>query len=292
MSSTFPDSSAEHSPLSSSRWSAVKTRLGHAAREPLVHFLLFGALIFAVDALLASRAGDPNLITVGADVAVEAKALFRTSIGREPTPQEMKQLTDRWVDNEVLYREGLALGVDKGDKGIRDRVIFKALNIMQSNLTAPPADEKTLRDWFEKNRANYDEPPRYDFVEAVLIGDTSPESVKKFSASLNAGVQDDEKSGLRVFKGRPRSNLVISYGEAFTQALDQLHPGQWQALNGKDGVHVVRLEAKQAGVPTTYDAVRAQVFPDWKDATLQQLRTDAVRELGKKYRIAYAPAAS
>ena len=254
-------------------------------REPLIHFLLLGGLIFAADAIVFQRQDDPRVIAVGPEVDVEARTLFKTSLGREPSAAELKQLRQRWVDNEVLYREGMLLAVDKGDTGIRERVIFKALNIMQSNLTVPSADDKVLRAWFEKNRAIYDEPPRYDFVEAVWVGDKSDAVIKKFVNSLSQGVQDATESGLRVFKGRPQNNLRVSYGEDFVRALDEIPPGEWRSLLGKDGVHVVRLEARHAGVPTSFEAVQSRVYPDWKDAIVQQLRTDAVRELGKKYRI-------
>ena len=264
-----------------------KTQLSmyQLVREPLVHFLLLGALIFVADALVFQRKDDPNVIVVGPEVDAEATALFKNSLGRDPTAADLEQLRQRWVDNEVLYREGLRLAVDKGDTGIRERVIFKALNIMQSNLTVPPADEQVLRAWFEKNRATYDEPPRYDFVEAVWVGDKSDAVVKKFVNSLSQGVQDATESGLRVFKGRPQNNLRVSYGDDFVSALDELPPGEWRSLQGKDGVHVVRLEARHAGVPTSFEAVQPRVYPDWKDAIVQQLRTDAVRELGKKYRV-------
>ena len=111
-------------------------------REPLVHFLLLGALVFAADAMIFQRKDDPRVIAVGPEVDAEARTLFKTSLGREPSAAELKQLRQRWIDNEVLYREGMLLAVDKGDTGIRERVIFKALNIMQSNLAVPPADDK------------------------------------------------------------------------------------------------------------------------------------------------------
>ena len=263
----------------------IRLAMQPLVREPLVHFLLLGALVFAADAMVFQRKDDPRVIAVGPEVDVQARTLFKTSLGREPSAAELKQLRQRWIDNEVLYREGMLLAVDKGDTGIRERVIFKALNIMQSNLTVPPAEDKVLRAWFEKNRAAYDEPPRYDFVEAVWVGDTSDAVIKKFVNSLSQGVQDATESGLRVFKGRPQNNLQVSYGDDFVRALDELPPGEWRSLLGKDGVHVVRLEARHAGVPTSFEAVQSRVYPDWKDAVMQQLRTDAVRELGQKYRI-------
>ena len=124
------------------------------------------------------RADDPRTIVVDAEVDRQAREAFKTSRGVEPGPEQMAALRQVWLDNEVLYREGLALQLDKGDPSIRDRVIFKALSMVDANVKRPPLDEKTLRDWFEKNRARYDEPPRWDFQEAVLDGDNSEAGVR------------------------------------------------------------------------------------------------------------------
>jgi hypothetical protein len=254
-------------------------------REPLAHFVVFGAVVFGLDALIESRREDPKVISVGAAVDKEARDIFRAGMGREPSAREMQILRERHIDNEVLYREGLALRVDQGDRTIRERVIFKALNVMQANLVVPKIDEAGLRAWFEKNQANYDEPARFDFLEAVLSGDASPEVAEKFVTALNSGAQSDTQSGLRVFKERPRSNLVTSYGDEFTAALEQMPVGQWRALQSKEGLRVVRLEARRAGQTANYENIQGRVYDDWKDATMQALRTGAVRELGKKYTV-------
>jgi hypothetical protein len=111
-------------------------------REPLLHFVVFGALIFAVDHVIAARQQNPKVIEVGPEVDKEAKSLFRGAFGREPSDKELAVMRERWIDNEVLYREGLGLRVDQGDTSIRERVIFKALNVMQANLTLPQIDDK------------------------------------------------------------------------------------------------------------------------------------------------------
>lgn len=265
-----------------------KTRL---LREPLLHFVVFGALVFGVDHVLEARKENPRVITVDAATDLEARTIFRSALGREPSAAEMTVLRERWVDNEVLYREGLALRVDQGDPTIRERVIFKALNVMQANLTLPKIDDKGLRAWFEQHRANYDEPQRYDFLEAVMAGNPGEAAVHQFAAALNTGSASEAESGLRVFKARPRGNLVASYGDQFADALDQSAVGQWRALRSKEGLRVVRLEAKQAGEAARYDDVQGKLYQDWKDATMQQLRTGAVRELGKKYIVTLAGAA-
>ncbi len=259
----------------------------HLVREPLVHFVLAGAVLFGLDHVISAGRDNPKIIVLGAEVEKEAHDIFLGALGREPSEKEMTILRERWIDNEVLYREGLALRVDQGDPTIRERVIFKALEIMQANLALPKVDDQQLHAWFEKNREKYDEPARFDFLEAVTVGTLTPDAVNKFVAALNTGAKEENstQSGLRVFKARPRNTLVTSYGEPFTQALEKMPIGQWQALESREGLRVIRLEAKKAGEAVDYTSVQTKVYMDWKDDILQQQRTDAVRELGKKYTI-------
>jgi hypothetical protein len=73
---------------------------------------------------------------------------------------------------------------------------FRAVNRAFEDLGAQN-NEQLLRDWFEKRRAKYDEPARYDFQEAVLDNDNSEAIVRAFVAALNAGAPGDARAGLR-----------------------------------------------------------------------------------------------
>ena len=263
----------------------------HLAREPLLHFLLLGALIFGADRLIAAQRGDQQTIVVSADVRKESTETFKSGMKRDPSPADLKILVDRWVDNEVLYREGLALGLDRGDSSIRERVIFKALSLTQSGLSLPKIDREGLRQWFEARHPRYDAPARLDFMEAVVSIDRTPEALKPFVEALNGRGKSDVDSSLRVFKDRPRGNLVQGYGETFTAALERSTPGEWQALASADGLRVVRLVQLTAGMPAQFEALEEAVYRDWKDDTMAELTTRAVREMGKKYRVREAGAA-
>jgi hypothetical protein len=257
-------------------------------REPLLHFALLGSALFALDHALVSRQDDPRTIVVSAEVDDEARRLFSASRGRAPNADEMKALRERWIDNEVLYREGLALRVDQGDTAIRERVIFKALSVVDAGVKLPPYDDKLLREWFESRRAKYDEPARFDFEEAVIGGDMPEQAVRAFVDALNAGTPGDAKAGLRVFKGRPRENLVQSYGLEFAKALEQVPVGAWRAQPTRDGLRAIRLIAIAPPKPADFDSLRGVVLHDWTDATLADQRTAAVRAMAKKYRVTIA----
>lgn len=259
-------------------------------REPFLHFVVLGAVLFAGDHFLMSQADDPRAIVVGPEVDREAIETFEAARGRKPNEQELGALHRVWLDNEVLYREGLALQVDKGDPAIRERVIFKALSVVDSNVKLPPVDANVLRKWFEEHRVKYDEPARYDFDEAVLSGDNSEAAVRAFAAELNGGTQGDAKAGLRVFKGRPHENLVQSYGPALAEALVKAKPGEWQALPTAAGWRALRLNAISAPKPAPFETIQAVVLQDWKDAVASEQRSAAVHELAKKYHIKYETA--
>jgi hypothetical protein len=190
-----------------------------------------------------------------------------------------------WLDNEVLYREGLAMELDKGDKSIRERVIFKALSVVDANAKLPKYDDATLREWFEKNHDRYDEPARYDFQEAVLTGDKSESAVRAFVNDLNAGTPGEKQAGLRVFTGRPHANIVQGYGDEFAKQLESLPRGEWRALESTTGLRIMRLESVSEARPASFEALRGIVLQDWTDATMSEQRSNAVRALAKKYTV-------
>ena len=265
---------------SSSTW------LQHARREPLVHFLIFGCLIFGADRALLAVRGNPDEIVIPKEAYKEAHDTFVAGVKREPTAAEMKILTDRWVDNEVLYREGLALGLDRGDPAMRERVIFKALSLAQASLTLPKIDEASLKKWFASRHERYDLPARFDFEEAVIDGGAAtPDAMQKFAAALNAGQAPEAQGSLRIFKDRPRPNLVQSYGKIFADTLDKQAQGTWAVVPTTDGALIVRVVAQTPGKPAVFDDMKESVYKDWKEVTTTELTKNAIRDIARKYRV-------
>jgi hypothetical protein len=255
------------------------------AREPLVHFVLLGALIFGADAMLTRVRGSDGDIVVPDAVRQDVRATFAAAARREPTDAELKPLLARWVDNEILYREGLALGLDKGDPAMRERVIFKALNVVQAGVVLPRIDDAGLRAWFAANHARYDVPGRISFDEAVPSSDATPDSLRRFVAALNGQAEPELESSLRVFKQRPRDTVVQAYGAGFAGELERLPPGVWSTVASSGGLRAVRLGDVVPGAQARYEDVRDRVYQDWKDDTSARLTSQAVRALGQRYRI-------
>jgi hypothetical protein len=254
-------------------------------REPLFHFIALGALLFGVDHWLSAGKDNPHRIVVDADVDRQAIETFTKARGHAPNAEELYALRRVWLDNEVLYREGIALGLDQGDSAIRERVIFKALSVVDASVKLPKVEEPALRTWFEQHRDKYDEPARFDFEEGVLAGDRSESAVRGFVLGLNAGAPGDVEAGLRVFTARPRISIEQSYGKQFVAALEAAPPAEWQALPSKEGLRAIRLKSIAPAKPAEFQAVSAAVLQDWTDAVLSEQRSDAVRALARKYQV-------
>jgi len=252
---------------------------------------VLGALVFVLDHMLVARADDPHTIIVSADVNKELVGMFTDSRSRPPTPEELKSLQKVWLDNEVLYREGLANGLDRGDQMLRDRIIFKSMGLIETGIRVRAPDDPVLKSWFEQHRDKYDEVPRISFEEAALSGGNDEAEVRSFVNALNAGTPGDAKAGLRVFKARPLSSIDQAYGADFTRSLQSQPMNSWSALKTRDGWRAIRVTEVRPGVPADFAQKHAAILADWKDANASDQRTAAVRELWKKYKIRYESAA-
>ncbi len=256
-------------------------------QEPLFIFMVIAALIFVGDYLMSLTEEDPNAIVITPEIRLEARQIYTNSFKQEPSEKDMKILMDRWVDNEVLYREGIALGLDKGDSSIRERVIFKALSVTQATLSLPKLDENGLQNWFKEHADKYDAPRLIHFQEAVPLGKTSAEDLKIFVNALNGNGKgkSDVDSSLEIFKDRPRFTIVDGYGEEFTAALEKLPKSGWHLLDSKAGPRIVSLISVKEGEKADFEEVKAKVYADWKNQTGAELSTKAIRDMGKKYTI-------
>ncbi len=268
--------------------SARPSALQRWLREPLLHFALAGAALFALDAWVVAGRDDPNTITLNAAADAELRQLFTDGRGRPPNDAELASLRQRWFDNEMLYREGLALGLDRGDTGIRERVIFKALTVVESGLQRPVADEATLQAWFEQQRARYDVPVRVDLFEAVISGKPSAAEVAAFVKALNEGTVDTQESGLRIFRARPMGSIKETFGADFAAVLADLPLKTWHALDTPNGPRAMMVEVRTPGRAVTLDEVRERVLADWRDQRMAELRTAGVRALADKYALRVA----
>lgn len=259
-------------------------------REPLLHFAVIGGLIFALYQGFGPKPANTTVIVVDAQVRRDMIDKFSSATQREPTPKELAELIDGWVAKEVLYREGLANGLDRSDGRIREVVIANMQTLIRTQAVpdSPPEDE--LRRWFEARRAQFDEAERYDFMQGLFTGDAADGQARAERASLalaSAGAAPPEQAEpqVRGYRGRTYEQLVKAYGEGFAAALGQLPPGEWRVLRSDRGWHVVRLDRVVPPRPATFERLKEQLDIEWRREREFQLAAQAQREMRTRYTV-------
>jgi hypothetical protein len=256
-------------------------------KEPLVQFLVLGALVFAVDQYVIGRADDPRRIVFDDERYQELVDIFVSGQGRKPTEDEIQELIIQWTQNEVLYREALAMDLDKGDEMIRQRLILKTRDILFNNVVAELPPEAELEAWFEANRVAYDRPELVDF-EQFLVADLDAESAGDLAIELATEPHPEAyDDAFRRYPHRPPSNLVAVFGEAQAERLLAAPEGSWVPVKSEYGWHLARITQRQPGDPAEFGEVRHQVVSDWLDMARKRDLAAALNAIVEEYDFRY-----
>lgn len=256
-------------------------------QQPLVHFLLLGIALFALERMTLGNEADPHRVVIDDAKYSELAGIHRDATGVDPLDEDMEALTVQWAQNEVLYREAQLMGLDRGDEMIRQRLILKLRNVVFNRIQPPTVDDAALESWFAANRARYDEPARLTIEQFQLAGSEATEA----TAALLAAELDSEatparyRQSFRRYVNRPASHLSGLFGEADAAALEDAPLGTWQAVQSPVGWHLARLTAHAPAVAADLDRIRERVREDCKDALIQEQVVAHMSEIAARYDI-------
>lgn len=268
-------------------------------REPLVHFLLLGALLFALNAWLrpaAAPAGSVEIVVSEARVRNLAQN-FRRTWQRPPTRQELEGLVESHVREEVFYREALALGLDRDDAVIRRRLQQKMEFISEeASALARPSDAE-LQQYLETHPGDFVVEPRVTFAHVYLdparrTAQLQADARRLLDALNGPRAPDPSQAGDRLLMLEPRYENATEgevgrlFGSEFAAAVVKQPFGRWVGpLMSGYGAHLVRVEAVTPGGLPPLDAVRPLVEREWANAKRQELGSALYAKLRAKYTV-------
>jgi len=247
--------------------------IGRILREPLVHFFLVGLVLFvAADAY--KRATNVYRIEITPDRVAALELSYQQQFGAPPTPAAREALIDRFVDEEVLFREGLAMGLDRGDEIVRRRVVQK-MQFLQQDLQPPrEPTEPDLRAWYRSHLSQYSAPARVSFTHIFFSpdkgGDTGAQArAKAVLATLNGTVtrapeRGDNFPDLYDYTGFGPSEAARLFGATpLAQALLTAPTGRWVGpYQSGYGWHLLFISGRRPPQTPPFEAVRDQVRAD------------------------------
>jgi len=264
-------------------------------REPLVHFAVLGAALFALQRWATPPARDRIVVT--AEVARGLRQDHARRYGAPPTAAEESVLVRRWVDDEVLVREATRLGLDRGDIIVRRRLIQKMQFLQESLARIPVPSDAELEAWLDAHATRYAAPARVSLTHVFVAADAHADpgtTAAQVAAALASGV-DPARLGDPFLRGRDlplqtESQLAGVFGASFASAVASLPAGTWSApLRSSYGLHLVRVDAREAGRRPTLDEVRRAVTDDWTEARRDEATRTALDALRTRYRVVVEP---
>jgi hypothetical protein len=272
-------------------------------REPLVQFLLIGGLLFAVYAATGRGTGSESSqeIRLNYDDLAQLVLLFQSQWRRDPTPEELGRLVENRVQEEVLYREGLALGLDKGDTIVKRRMAQKMQFLAEDVAAAHEPSKEELQTWYQKNRDAFTQPPRVSFRHLYFSPDRRGARTRDDAAAALAkltGEPQDTKLASALtdrfmfqdyYRERAPENLAKDFGPKFAFEVAKLPSGSWQGpIESGYGWHLVFIDTVVPGRAPTFEEIEPDVKVAWLAEQKAKAWENAYREMRAKYTVLLA----
>jgi len=270
-------------------------------REPLLHFLLIGAALFAVHALRGPAVGGveaPRQIALSLDDLSQLALSFQAQWRRLPTQEELSQLVEDRIRDEILYREALALGLDKDDTIVKRRMAQKMQFLAEDVAAAHEPSTEELKAWYAENRDGFALPTRVSFRHAYFSPDRrGPRAQDDAASALGKLAGQPEDSPLAAsladsfmfqdyYGDRSTEQLAKDFGLRFAQAVTRLTPGSWQGpIESGYGWHLVFVDSLVPGRMPDFEEVEPDVKTAWLADQKEQAWRKAYDEMRAKYTV-------
>ena len=268
--------------------------LGKIFREPLLHFLLIGGGLFLLfNVMNGERVDKPNRIVVSQGQVALLAANFTRTWERPPSDDEMQMLVDNYLQDEVYYREALALGLDEDDSVIRRRLRQKLGFILEDTAALLDPDDKELTAYMDAHAEEFRVQPQISFRQVYLSMDTRSDidaDAREILARLRAG-EDPELLGDRImledaYSLASRDDIKRRFGEGFAHQLLSVTPGDWAGpLTSGFGGHLVLVTETKPGHMPELATVKAAVKREWRLARTEELKQNTFRKLLENYEV-------
>jgi hypothetical protein len=269
--------------------------------EPLLHFLVLGiALFVAYSRIEGGRGGveSSKQILLTLDEFAQLALMFQSQWRREPTPEEFNRLVENRVRNEVLYREALAMGLDKNDEIVKRRMAQKMQFLAEDVAAAREPTTAELENWYEKNGPTFAQPNRLSFRHLYFSPDSrggrARDDATKVLAKLTSQPQDAKVAGSLAdpfmfqdyYRDRAPEQLSKEFGPQFARAIEKLAPGSWQGpIESGFGWHLVFIDTVIPGRVPAFEEVEADVKAAWLTEQKARAWEKAYKDMRAKYTV-------
>jgi hypothetical protein len=275
--------------------------IGRLLREPLTQFLLLGLALFVVYDLGNRHAGprEPSgRIELTADDLRQIGLAWVAQGRAAPSPEEMRRLIEARVREEILYREALALGLDRDDTIVRRRMAQKMEFLFEDVAALRDPTTNELKTWFEKSAARFTLPARATFRHLYFSPDRRGGRAREDAAraldtiagtsmgSADATALGDPFMFQDYYGDRAPDDVARTFGPAFTEALFQQTPGAWAGpIESGYGWHLVWVDSLTPARVPAFEEVEPKVKTGWFEEQRAETRAKAFEVMRARYEV-------
>jgi len=268
-------------------------------REPLLHFLLLGVALFAVSRLVkpaTDRTAPSRQIALTLDDLRQLQIGFASQWQRPPNEREMVGLIESRIKEEILYREALAMGLDKDDTIVRRRMAQKMEFLAEDVSAAHEPTAEELKAWFAKNAALFTQPARVTFRHLYFSPDRRGQSAwsdaraalgklaGKPAGWTGAAALGDPFMFQDYLADRTLDQIAKDFGPPFAKALFVQKPGAWTGpIESGYGWHLVFVDSLTPERASAFEEVEPDVKTAWLAAQKAEAWDKAYRAMRAKY---------
>ncbi|MFO1459808.1 MAG: peptidylprolyl isomerase [Verrucomicrobiota bacterium] len=272
-------------------------------KEPLLHFVLLGTGLFLVYGLIPKEVGrgDAGRIVVTQGQIEHLTAGFIRTWHRPPTAEELAGLVRDDVEEEIYYREAMAMELDKDDTVIRRRLRQKLQFVSEDIAAQAEPTEAELSAYLQAHASTFRLPPRFTFRQVYLSPQKHRDNLAGDAAQLlvrlnQAGSEADATAlgdALMLddrYIAASASEVSSQFGAKFAEQLAALTPGQWQGpVDSGYGVHLVLVTERSDGRLPALGEIRDAVRREWASARRLEANQKFYEELFKRYTVIIEP---
>jgi hypothetical protein len=257
-------------------------------KEPLVHFLLIGAFLFLVYGLVNTEQKG-NEILIDDNIISELAAKWELKRNRQPSLEELKGLVEKYVEQEVLYQEALAMNLGHNDEIVKRRLAQKMEFISDGFAESLQPNEEMLIDYYEENKESYKKPSVYTLQQAYFSTDNRTnalEDAKNALITKNPEALGDHTSLPLKYTKTDAINISRDLGSEFSTALESLPTGEWSGpiVSGL-GIHLVYISERKPAGYFTFNEVAEKVNVDYNYKASNDFKKELIISLLKNYTI-------
>ena len=267
-------------------------------REPFIHFLLLGAVIFVANHLMSGRAdSQPGQIVITQGQITSMVIGYSRTWQRPPTREELERLIQDRVREEVYYREAVAMGLDQDDPVIRRRLQQKLEFVTDDVAALAEPTDAELAAYLKAHADVFHVDRKFTFSQIYLEPSKRGERLAQDADQLLIQLQQKGRNldlySLgdaflleHQFEAASATEISKQFGHKFAAKLGDFPVGQWYGpVESGYGMHLVFVEERIEGHLPELAEVRDAVRREWANARRLESNEKFFQSLLKHYEI-------